>query len=487
MYSCPLCGCDMPGIDIDTLYSSLLWLDHMLNSHGLRITDVANLAGCSRTTICNWKAKFSMVAERNYFPPNRCPNDVANKIVQAYKDGVSAKDAAEQYGYTEGVCYRILKERDIDNRGHYSPPSVPIIDQEKIVTLYNNGHSYNEIAKTTGYGPMTCWKYVQVANVKSRFRYSVDETIFDEIDTKEKAYWLGFIYADGNIHDNNLTINLSARDIEHIRKFRKFMSSEHPIHEREIIAFDKPAREARIKIGSIKLCASLAKWGVFPAKSLILKPPIGLSDQLEPHFWRGMIDGDGCIRYDVRSNSNGSWGIHLVSGSRDIIEGFLGFVRKYVETKAKIESRDKHTFSIRFGGNVIVQDILPVLYKDATVYLDRKYELYKQCMATPRTHYRFGEEQIKELVADETLSLEEIAERLNTDREVIKRHCAKYGIEVDWWDRAVKRRRADFDMDEAIELYEGGLSLRKVAKAVDISHPILAKRFREHGVEIRSR
>lgn len=28
-------------------------------------------------------------------------------------------------------------------------------------------------------------------------RYTFDKNIFDKIDTKEKAYWMGFIWCDG--------------------------------------------------------------------------------------------------------------------------------------------------------------------------------------------------------------------------------------------------------------------------------------------------
>ena len=55
--------------------------------------------------------------------------------------------------------------------------------------------------------------------------------MFDSIDTEEKAYWLGFIYADGNImtvtkkiQTYTLNITLKNSDIEHLHKFNTFMS-----------------------------------------------------------------------------------------------------------------------------------------------------------------------------------------------------------------------------------------------------------------------
>jgi len=365
--------------------------------------------------------------------------------------------------------------------------SIPVPDQKMIANLYTDGNSYNQIVELTGYSVMTCHKYVQAAGIKSRYSYSMDETMFDAVDSEHKAYWLGFISADGNVHNNQLAINLNPKDIEHLRKFRTFMSSDNPIYERDVISFGKPTQEVRFKIGSIKLCASLAKWGVVPAKFLILKPPTGLPDELEPHFWRGMVDGDGTIRTYIAHNGKPQWAISLRSGNADTPQGFLDFVSKHIRTNAQVCQDGEHTFKVSFGGIRLPQEVASLLYGDSTVYLDRKYELYKQCMAAPRIWYRFPEEQLRELVADESLSKDAIAERLGTDSGTVTRHCKKYGIEIDWWERFNKRQQTDIDMDEAVELYEAGLSLRKVAKAVGISHPIVAKRFRQHGVEIRPR
>ena len=45
--------------------------------------------------------------------------------------------------------------------------------------------------------------------------------IFDQIDTQEKAYWLGFILADGYLNTNKhmLRIKLGDKDKHHLEKF----------------------------------------------------------------------------------------------------------------------------------------------------------------------------------------------------------------------------------------------------------------------------
>lgn len=45
--------------------------------------------------------------------------------------------------------------------------------------------------------------------------------IFDEINSSEKAYWLGFIIADGYLNEdkNMLRIKLGSIDKHHLEKF----------------------------------------------------------------------------------------------------------------------------------------------------------------------------------------------------------------------------------------------------------------------------
>lgn len=64
---------------------------------------------------------------------------------------------------------------------------------------------------------------------KDNHKYYADYRIFSEIDSAEKAYWLGFIAADGYVYirDRNATvgINLSRQDKSHLEKFKTFMNS----------------------------------------------------------------------------------------------------------------------------------------------------------------------------------------------------------------------------------------------------------------------
>jgi hypothetical protein len=94
--------------------------------------------------------------------------------------------------------------------------------------------SLTKTGKKFGVKRQTIAKYLKeygynVVNYQNRCR--IDSSVFDVIDTEEKAYWLGFIFADGNISStgHRFEINLCDRDLEHMEKLRKFLSMETEI------------------------------------------------------------------------------------------------------------------------------------------------------------------------------------------------------------------------------------------------------------------
>ena len=60
---------------------------------------------------------------------------------------------------------------------------------------------------------------------KDRRKYTVDDSFFDVIDTQNKAYILGLLYADGcNYEDNNLIkIDLVQEDQDPLLKVKEAM------------------------------------------------------------------------------------------------------------------------------------------------------------------------------------------------------------------------------------------------------------------------
>ena len=258
-----------------------------------------------------------------------------------------------------------------------------ITDEQKkdIATKYNNGATLDEIGELLKCTRPTARKILLEAGVALREKksYSFNEGIFNSIDTEEKAYWLGFLYADGCVREegNGIQIRLGIKDIQHLYKFRKFIQGNHRIK-----TYDNSVCEIVIYSATTK--ADLIKWGCTPRKTLNLSYPTFLKKDLERHFIRGYFDGDGTVYADY-TRVDGSIG-SLAFG----IVGYKDFILPLYEN-LQLDTTifpygDDGVVSIR--GFADTGRVLDYMYKDASIYLDRKKEYYdieKQITKTNKT------------------------------------------------------------------------------------------------------
>lgn len=141
---------------------------------------------------------------------------------------------------------------------------------------------------------------IEIINHQNETKFN--EHVFDEINSEEKAYWLGFIFADGYISSNSYRFELSLKgsDAEHLYKFNTFMQhNKDNISLGEIQQNGKTYVRCRWNVSNKHLWNSLNVLGCTPNKSLTLKFPseTALAAELIPNFIRGYFDGDGCLTY----------------------------------------------------------------------------------------------------------------------------------------------------------------------------------------------
>lgn len=192
-----------------------------------------------------------------------------------------------------------------------------------------------------------------------------NEHYFDVIDTEQKAYWLGFIAADGNIRtkpSSVIRINLARKDIDHLRKFANAVELNRPVREYTANGY----LCCSVALGSNIMGTRLVELGIIPAKShtIIPKPPLGFEDA----YWRGVFDGDGSIsindrkRFVASVSFNGN--IYMVNGFADWLNS-KGIFGGYLAPHYKI-------FKFKTAGTNKPASILRALYENSSIYLDRK-------------------------------------------------------------------------------------------------------------------
>jgi len=219
---------------------------------------------------------------------------------------------------------------------------------------------------------------------KGTRRYSIEHRFFATIDTEAKAYWLGFISADGHLDDqmNTVNINLAESDRSHLEKFSQAVGSDKPVSMYSRLRKGKPVVTAKVSLNSPWMVADLIALGLTPRKALTLQPWQGLSVSLDlaRHYWRGVFDGDGCIH----RRASGQWSISLV-GTQAMMEAFRAFCQESLREHCPHVLGSLHpvfnSWSFACGGIGLPQLIYQLLYQDATVYLGRKMQLGLELLA----------------------------------------------------------------------------------------------------------
>jgi hypothetical protein len=199
----------------------------------------------------------------------------------------------------------------------------------------------------------------------------IRETLFQNIETEEDAYWLGFIYADGYISDTGkFEISLCYKDYEHLLKFAKYCKFD----EDKVIQKQKVGEKyfrCRISFATGKLKQRFFDLGIKPRKSLTLVYP-NIKPELEKHFIRGYFDGDGSLSNSpIKKRCYHAWQMSFVG-----TENFLKGINKFFNKNNKILFNKGKSCSFSYGGNIQVKRLTDILYKDSKIYLKRKYDLY---------------------------------------------------------------------------------------------------------------
>lgn len=211
-------------------------------------------------------------------------------------------------------------------------------------------------------------------SINSR-RYTLDHNFFDNIDTEEKAYWLGFIYADGYVTTErpNVGISLAEKDISHLEKFNNSIHSNYPISIYKCTGYGVGNNYARIIVASETMKNSLKNLGVVENKTKKLQFFYGkFSENLYRHFVRGYFDGDGYL------GTSANYSVLSFIGTNEMINFFdEQFEKIGIEiSKNRIKRHPTDgVVSVRYSGERSYK-ILKYMYEDSTIYLDRKYSRY---------------------------------------------------------------------------------------------------------------
>jgi hypothetical protein len=222
-------------------------------------------------------------------------------------------------------------------------------------------------------------------------RKKFNEDYFEVIDTPEKAYFLGFIFADGCLIDNpkeyryKLTIKIHNKDEDILERFISLLDSEVEIWR------SKNRDISEVGFSSKKMINDLKNIGVYQNKTYTIEYP-KIDEKLERHFLRGYFDGDGCIRINEDKRDQSKRGdLRIVGGSVKFIETLNERMGKLfgVNVNKLYGPKNKQYKFVGWAGMSDIEQIYNGFYSDTDLFLIRKKIIFDEVIGIIREKYKY--------------------------------------------------------------------------------------------------
>ena len=258
----------------------------------------------------------------------------------------------------------------------------------EILRRRNSGEKRKDLIKEYGISDRHYQKIIieNGGQIKNKVqKYSFNENYFENIDTEDKAYFLGLIVADGCISEKSNSIKIIQKEHDILFDFIKYIKFDGNIFT------SKSRNISTVTITSPKTKSDLNRLGIHSNKTMVIKYP-NIPENLQNHFMRGLFDGDGCIslRIDKRDNSQRGQ-VNICSGSYDFIKEYYSRLVMYcnLSGRNKIRCPKGTYYVVDWGGLSDVENIYRFLYKDANVFLKRKKETFDKVVSITKTKNKY--------------------------------------------------------------------------------------------------
>ncbi len=201
----------------------------------------------------------------------------------------------------------------------------------------------------------------EMRDSKNSRKYVFDYNYFENIDTANKAYYLGWALTDGNVSDTQYRIRLQSKDIDILEKFSKDIKSTYPIYNRD------NGKSKELVLSHRKIVDDLYKLGCCPHKTFIIEVP-KINKIYEWDFIKGVFDGDGCYICTDKTKK-----ISLVSGSKVFINQLSNILKKYNIKSTIYKPKDYNCYRLEITSKKGIKLFVANILNTKSDFLDRKY------------------------------------------------------------------------------------------------------------------
>lgn len=237
--------------------------------------------------------------------------------------------------------------------------------KEEFIQLYKKGLTIRDIIKKLNVSYYSVYITLKNENLLRNWNNKIkcNTSYFNDIDSHNKAYILGFIAADGYIGDNSLQIHINSKDIELLNFINKELETN--------IVLKSKDNKVKLNICKKEIIKDLRNLGFTKNKTFDLTFP-NISSKFINSFILGYFDGDGCIH--IRKNGKGqSITICCTKSFGEVLQIELN---KY--NIVSLLNKKESIYNLNIFKKDSVLNFYNEIYKDSDFYLERKQIKFKQ-------------------------------------------------------------------------------------------------------------
>lgn len=254
-------------------------------------------------------------------------------------------------------------------------------ETEVFYKYYSEGHSLKETAKhfDVNYRDVLHYMlrygyYTPKKKLSKKKNLCINQDYFQEINTPEKAYFLGLLFSDGNIrsglYSKTISIALQSRDKYILDRLKDIICPEKTLN--------KYKNSYKLTVQSDKMYDDLMSYGIVENKSQCNYVYPNIPKEFDRDFIRGYFDGDGCIT----KKSTGYFVISICSNSKIFLESLKEKLLEYdIKTRpiySTNNNRNSAFHTLYFSGGDNKLKVRDFFYNGSSIYLIRKYDKFKE-------------------------------------------------------------------------------------------------------------
>jgi hypothetical protein len=297
------------------------------------------------------------------------------------------------------IHIRSLSENAILKKTNYQYSLQEI--EEEVIKQYSKGNGLIKSGKKFGLSAENV-KYIlkkngikirnfseaaKVSNSNRAYNKNID--FFSE-ETRDTAWLLGFLAADGALQEKNNTIKLglSQKDEEILIKIKEKVAIENPIR---YYTTNKGYDIVELEWTCDKHKKDLAKYHIVPNKTFKLSPPYNLNRKYWIDYIRGYFDGDGSVNLIKSKRGQGSLRWQICSMNKDFLQWIVDYLfDEFQIPKVNIQKQTKNRKTPLYYfqySSVSTRKIYKILYTESEMFLLRKKKHFEEILSVIKPLY----------------------------------------------------------------------------------------------------